>query len=330
MGTEYENLNGYHFIKSKTSSTIVVPISTRGIGFHSQILFCRAFSVVDVDTPCSVFALYRVSLFQLHYRMTRVRDSKLLFYDDHFCSKPLRHGFCEIVSKLDRNFATLARLISAVGNFELEGVEYTPRFPVLTRTTFPDPVAVNATNLRDVVSALSDVKTDKTVRRYFYDHNPLPCARWSNESDEDFPLLLNPDDFMTSSYDEDFLLDDIAHVNALFGGYSASGTLDVVHYDGLGDPAILVSNRPSHLRIDEIPLENGRPAYEKTSLKGNISTFWSPRKLSPDQLYSGSLYLVGELPEPKSFDMNYALRSPTVQVLQANVNLRTIITRGSL
>ncbi|CAB0008042.1 unnamed protein product [Nesidiocoris tenuis] len=271
-------MNGLSFVKSRSASTIVVPISTRGIGIHSQVLFCRAFATVDVDLPCSVFSVYRVSLFQLHYRVTKVRESKPLFYDDHFCSTPLGSRFSDVVSKNDRNFTTMARLISAVGNFVLDGVEYTPRFPVLNDSKFPDPTNLTASNLRDAVVALSDRKTQLEVRKYFYDHNPLPCAR----------------------------------------------------YEGDGDCSILLSNRPSQLRIGEIPLEGGRPAYEKTSLQGNISTFWSPRPLTQEQLYNGSLYLVGELPEPKSFDMNYALRAPTVQMLSATVNLRTIINKGCL
>lgn len=167
--------------------------------------------------------------------MTKVRDTKLLFYDDHFCSKPLNVGFSDVTSKNDRNFATLARLISAVGNFELDGIEYTPRFPVLPESKFPDPVNVQATNLRNVVVALSDPMTDRNVRKYFFDHNPLPCARWNLENDPEFPLLVNPDDFMTSNYDQDDLLNDVTHVNSLFNSRSLpSQYLDIVHYGASG------------------------------------------------------------------------------------------------
>ncbi|KAF2886019.1 hypothetical protein ILUMI_20154 [Ignelater luminosus] len=91
-------------------------------------------------------------------------------------------------------------------------------------------------NLRSTVVALSDARISQQIRKDFYDTSPLPGAIWggrriegmdSDDDDEDgtahprrrrrrpvaargdWPLLLNPDDFMPVNYTIEDLRDDV-------------------------------------------------------------------------------------------------------------------------
>lgn len=85
-------------------------------------------------------------------------------------------------------------MIKSVSAFKYNNTNYIPLFPrgiYVGRRLIPTPENIYLTNLRDVVVALADVRTERRIRQNFRMKNPIPGAVFN----ENF-ILTNPDEIM--------------------------------------------------------------------------------------------------------------------------------------
>lgn len=203
----------------KIPRSVIVPISTRGVGFMNRFLMQRLsrLNIQNVDYHELSAALYRISLCMLDIKLMQVMQNQVsrnlgADFSDSFVFV----DFVRAVGSLGSGSAPLLNLISSVEILKPYGTTIIPRLPnLMYRDHFPswDPTIVSFGNLREYVKAISAVATPQVIRQRFYEHSPLPCAVWSVlprhgvrgadgevQIPPDWPLLLNPDHNMPAIY----------------------------------------------------------------------------------------------------------------------------------
>ncbi|XP_077258629.1 uncharacterized protein LOC143895430 [Temnothorax americanus] len=334
--------------------TIDVPISTRSIGFLCQFLYCK-FAKLNIRLParCSIYPMFRIGLLQMEIKVRQAslqgtfgcRDGRLFIEYPNVSAEQI-----VAVSALRSHLAPMANLINAVGVLKNFNAVYLPRFAAIEDE--PEPTTVRFSNLRSVVRMLSNPATPRDVRRYFYDRSPLPGAKWGgdpapqahgrrlSEGDlaapiradvGDFPVLLNPDDFMPQEYSMDDLHTDVWDIQNLlecvgrkYPKYVYCGRID---YEGMGQASLLVSNGTGTLRCHDLPRVRDDSMEidfaARMCLTGKTSQFWTPECLTNPEIYLGIAHLLGEQPH-KTSDA-YAIRSSTIAKETAHMQYLTVL-----
>lgn len=143
----------------------------------------------------------------------------------------------QMISGMKINFSVVSNLVASIGNFTHNGQEYYVKMP---RPEAALSTSVLLSNLRWTVLALANPRTNIAIRTNFYQSSSLPGAVWEGqpvemEEDEparaaiprrrprvqrpvagDFPLLMNPNDFIPEGYDnEDLLLNNSKNFQSL-------------------------------------------------------------------------------------------------------------------
>lgn len=113
-----------------------------------------------------------------------------------------------------KTFGVLANVVNSFGAFKIGNQQYrtyvrphptedgapapsggTRRRAVPRQRLLPNPYRVTIQTLREVALALADPATPFGVRLFFRENNPIPLARWSDDS-----ILLNPDEIAVDDY----------------------------------------------------------------------------------------------------------------------------------
>lgn len=250
-----------------------------------------------------------------------------------------------IVSVLGTQFAPIANLVNSIGVVKAFNNVYLPRLTApetVNGVRVPEPTTIVFSNLRRVVEMLSMVSTPQVYRQHFYDHNPLPGARWkikkpatgderaatsdgdvAIEPEDNFPLLLNPDNFMPEEYGDNDLLTDVVSVQNLLQvvGRKYPKYVQRIDFEGLGSPSILVSNDTANVRCSDLQTTNGRLRFDKhVPIEGERTHFWASRHLTNAQFYNGISHLVGERPKEEFITEAYSLRSKMSAEQEARAN----------
>nr|XP_018905293.1 PREDICTED: uncharacterized protein LOC109035912 [Bemisia tabaci] len=317
-----------------------LPISTRGVGFYVQYLYGKFGRLLQsIQIEASPYQLYRLSLMQLEYRLCKVmgQQTEMINSYDLLPSKTLDLDYQITAKNLPFNLSPIANLIMSVGNFELNEKTYYPIIaPHVTdekKRFIPEPTTVTFSNLRKVVEYLSDPLTDKHVRQMFYDHCPLPCALWGpkpilerrpngtpfERPHHDFPLLLNPDDFIPKDYyQQQMVKKDVQDVTELFTNverkYPKLISSCEIDYESEGCTSLLTCNKLENLRTQDVSFISGKPDLSsiKGGFDGEITGFWSPEVTSGEHLCLGAIKLLGEQrlhTPPKYLEKAYAVRA---------------------
>lgn len=300
--------------------TIVVPVSTRAVGFMVLFLFAKfARLKIKLPTECSMYRLYRLTLLQFELKVMQAKHEHLSRATGGKLFSTLQATFEQVqtVSELGAQFAPLANLVNSVGVFKGFNTQYLPRFAaaeIHDGLRVPEPTTVTFSNLREVVMMLSLRTTPVSWRKYFYDRNPLPGAKWGGrrqnrrrrirvDSDEemgqdledDFPVLLNPDDFMPEGYSDMDLHDDVIAFEDLleavgrkFPKYVHIGRID---FKSTGSGSMLVSNDPTGIRCSDLRFEDGEVQFGLRTIEGEFLKFWSPEYLAEPEFYMGIHHL---------------------------------------
>lgn len=251
----------------------------------------------------------------------------------------------QIVSELGALFAPMANLVNSIGVTKTHNALWLPRIAAteyLNGVRVPEPTTVTFSDLRKIVVLLSRRSTPVKYRRYFYENNPLPGARWKTElesvdpkkrpgpsddaePDDNVPILMNPDDFMPEEYSNGNLHEDVAAVQDLietvgrkYPKYVHIGRID---YKSDGHSSILISNSPGGIRCTDLRFENDRVIYaNQRPLDGDSLRFWSPRTLSEPEFYMGINHLTGKLPNPGLCTDAHNIRALTVAEQESEVD----------
>jgi len=338
--------------------TIVIPVTTRSAGFMSQFLFCkfhRLMNAFNRRIESTVYQLYRVTLLQIEAKIAQCMGCT----DDLFRRVHITFEQMDVLNRFNANFSLFANLVNAIGILKAFGTTFLPRLPAQERNGrinfVPEPTTVTFSNLRAIVSSLADRQTPWEFRMYFYEHSPLPGAHWGGEkrrpdtskekdkdkdddqnmpstsNEGDFPILLNPNDFMPLNYTQDDLCDDVSAIRTLlhivgqkYPKYIYLGQLD---FRRVGNPSILVSNDVGTLRCKDLAYsEDSGPNYNNEKpLVGNLDRFWSPEFLTDLEFYLGVNHLFGERPQEKVRTDAHTLRSPICVKQDALVDYETTI-----
>lgn len=322
----------------------ILTTSTRGIGFTLQTLFKQFNDVTNNPPECTVYDAYRVSLAQAELKLLSAGkqqvDSPPEFEREMYYEPCLPLEIRDATESITKNFNVIESTVGAIGNFEYEGQHYYSKMP---KPGGPVSTAILFSNLRKTVEDLSSPRTPQSVREQFYKTSPLPGARWGGsqerveDSDEDesliprrggrrrrrrqvvdagdFPLLLNPDDFMPSDYSIDDYKNDVATYKDLLTwlekkrlpGFVGTGS---IVYDGKGQRSQLISNRISEMRIETNHFNGESINWKITQYPvGKTNSFWTPVKLDLTATILGVMQLIGEVPTDAMGDP-YSVREP--------------------
>lgn len=185
--------------------------------------------------------------------------------------------------------------IKSVSAFKYNNCNYTPLFQrgiSVADRLIPTPENIHLTNLRSVVTALADGRTERRVRQNFRLKNPIPGAIFN----ENF-ILQNPDEIMPAGYGSPELVRDLFAVKAWH-----EATMDLkpvrnkwfTNVDMIntvqGNESMLVSNDSQDLRIVAARVDG----QIQNTIEGDITHFWILNEIPMQMSFYGTYYLGGE------------------------------------
>lgn len=261
--------------QSGTTNKKVIPVTTRGIGFHTLNFHNEAtLNVPRIELPlrATVNELYRVSLMQLARQVLLAEAGPVHSQAFRVDPMPRISAFgCH------RNSIFVSDAINSVGNYtfnsvdhitvipdakiyqEVAGyepvVEYNPVSPQPGVTTapsptkrarvlhsIPNPYFITIFNLRDAVEALSNPNVPIELRNRFIQRNPIPGAIFIDG------LLTNPGTVMPSrfaDYQRTTFPLDVNNCEALINQVApiCPGSIGSVAMDGKGNELSLCTVR---------------------------------------------------------------------------------------
>lgn len=311
---------------SVVSRVIHLPISTRAIGFITRFLV-RKFAclgiIENIDPHALCCAMYRIHLIMYEIKLinskkrAEYRNSPVGEFEEFYIDGEIR----SIIYQLGAGFAPLINLLSSIGILQGFNTVFVPRHPVAsTHAGIPqiDPSLITYSNLRNTVESLSNVATNRDVRMWFYERNPIPGARWSQRNDRrrqadgapapnpDFPLLLNADEIMPPIYqaaqiraDVNLIQTSIELVGRKYQKYSSNENLE---YKSPGNNSMLVCNEQTGIRCADLSWRQENEVWVTNysavpALTSTSTLYWTIDKLSEADVYAGILHLLGELPK---------------------------------
>ncbi|XP_022122046.2 uncharacterized protein LOC110997957 isoform X1 [Pieris rapae] len=292
---------------------LVVPVTTRSVGFYTQYLFKQVYALYGQEVPectpcenvpkCTPYAFYRVTLAQFEYRLLMAKrylnhdtGNDALFYTPH-----LTLDIRSVIQSISFTFLPVSKIIAGIGTVTYNGQVFYPR-------CLKDSVlGILYSNLKEIVTAMANPNSPTESRRAFYDLNPLPFAKWNQPHqtggdqpplvDLDHPLLLNPDDFMPPGYGVDDFVNDVGCVLDFISFLKRKelrciGQIPIQDYESPGHQSILVSNYATGLRNPDKKFQN--QWADEGMPQGGLDCYWSHDKLSQQDFYMGMTILVGE------------------------------------
>jgi len=314
--------SGFNVVKQAK----VLPVSTRVVGLTVQSMFVTLNQRLTKLPDCSVYEAYRVSLAQTELKMMKSQEASVLRVNAEnisFYRPRLSIEEEKILKTCPINFNVIANAINAIGKFEYNQTTYYPKF---INRSVPDPYTITYSNLKRTVYGLSLPGTPRDERKYFYENNSLPGAKWkgtnskgkrSREEEEIYdPILVNPKDFWPEDYDEDDLRDDVHRYQGLLAWASGKSLKYVnleskIDYEGPGLKTLLVSNNSDNdLRNSEVIVVDDKIDFTSMSMPiGSLSEFWSPELIDETTAYIGALQLLGEVPSNARNAPEYIVRT---------------------
>jgi hypothetical protein len=316
---------------SKASTVAAIPITTRGIGFLSQMVFDAMSEVPKVATTgITAIDVYHVSLASLQVQLS-ISETKIGLLRDPSVipsTQEVNYGLAQQVLNARKTPAPLAMLLNSVGSFKHGQNEYVtfvpqgkavslsvptssatdPKRRAIDREYVAHPHLVTFENLRSTVITLSNPAPElQQLRAYFRSNCAIPDTVW-DETD----VLLNPDVICPANY--------VANLRTRINRFNNAMSLAQVRFghsfrecrfDGKGAPMSLVS----------FLVKDGR-----ASLLADLP----PDDLARDPLggigdavlICGAMTLLGEKPELKSMladEDSFSYRHPGASVENAYV-----------
>lgn len=271
--------------------TVILPISTRGIGFviRNLVSELNKLELEGVDVYNLTNALYRISLLQLDIKIAYAMKVQLVHNigGEDFVETIVKKSYRCALEEMDTGFSALSDYIAAVGFWQDSNATY------LCEEVICDPVNVRFNQLYNIVNILADECTPEYIRKGFYNKNPIPGAIWRQS--EVGILLDNKDDIMFCNYNEESLTKDIEIVKA------AVEKLDKVHPDAASNSRIEWENeRTCSQLVSTVVIPFRCPSYDGDNLKniiGEYDHFWSPEKMTDSEFAIGVACLFGECSE---------------------------------
>ena len=279
------------YLSKGIQQNMLLQCSTRGIGFVVVSTVCSVEAVYESPPPqdVPVFQLYRVSLALLESKMANVYSS----YDDCYI---FRNDFRSTLYSVSQMPKMISAIIDSLGTFTHRNTKFVPimapdRYDN-NKILIPDAGSVYYSNLRSVVSSLSDSRTPFEARKWFVQENSIPGARFSADC-----ILENPDEIMPDGYDNNQLLRDIQDVRRFFSKVESNHmkwispcpNLD----SGEGMPFCAVASKRSlfiESASDFASLQCKRPQ------NNDMKTLYSPIKLKPHEWLLGGANFLREPP----------------------------------
>lgn len=291
----------------ETCTVIAVPITTRGLGIHTNGYYNYCAQTLGSNLPCTINQMYRVALLQLDIRLQCCLNASILPFDPDIDVTYSSAYFKEFskYSMVQTNFNLIAKAVSSVGNFVLNDIAYQPYVPQMTesalqnesdiaetdlfgenRRIIPNPYLITLHNLRSVVTALSNPSTPLHERRQFIQRNPIPGARFDND------LLKNADDIMPDCYDFTIASKDVLDFVALLSLVNANDAIwsivEPLHYEHPGHISNLVSlHHPNRANFS---------VYNQQLLYLGQSTVRSYQPMENSDQFHGCVNLMSEYP----------------------------------
>ncbi|CAD7012616.1 unnamed protein product [Ceratitis capitata] len=281
-----------------SSEPILLPISTRSVGFIIRMLMNRlqiiTRGIFNIDFYNLTNALYRLTLLKLHMKINRAFHFTHLSRNisDHPDFPPLE--FCVALQSCNIEFTIIQKYLSGIGFVQYHEDYFVPFFPPITEEfRYCDPFNIRFPHLRELINLFANPDTQPGLRKQFYTFNSIPGAKWSFINDDPGnPLLTNPDDILPKTYEMKEVLGDIEFVTNIMRlvgtRYPRMVVEGLTPYDTVGCRGQLISCKPSPVRSD---------SYNTDALSlpiGNIETFWSPRWLNRPEAEMGVFLMCGE------------------------------------
>ncbi|KAK6616800.1 hypothetical protein RUM43_015043 [Polyplax serrata] len=188
----------------ESSYAVLIPVSTRGIGFAS-VLEHQRFS----DDSMDIHAYYRVMLHLFQLEVVLSYRSQTVIPNRPFAVIPTlpadETNVLMSISQVPLATYTILHNVGAVHTpddyypvlryppleYEWDRVSEDDRYAIGTQWA----ISLNVSNIREILLLLSDPITPLDVRNGFIDHCPIPGAQWINN------LLMNADDIYPDNYD---------------------------------------------------------------------------------------------------------------------------------
>lgn len=285
----FDSLISSKLVHSVTSS-IPIPVSTRGLGFAIVDHF-EAARLANINIRITATQAFRVSHAQLYVKASQLRPTYLPNDTAPEINRLYLDEETREVLKRDSNFSIVAELINSYGNVDRHQCNFVPQLispPILAFAQapehtymFPDPFNVNYVNLRDIVASLANPLVPVAERQFFRAHNPIPGALWNADH-----TLANPLDIWPNDYDADQLAQDVSQV-----------AMTLVHVQ---------RKKPNWVgKIDTSSSSGGKCSILATLSKQTPGT-WRIEKLapaSPDSIRQQGLYLTSSSPMLEDMDL---------------------------
>ncbi|KAF2886968.1 hypothetical protein ILUMI_19204, partial [Ignelater luminosus] len=106
---------------------IILPVSTRGIGFYSQSILTKIHQTYNNVPACTPYELYRASLAQASYRLKITRRDQLgntIANENLYVRHRLTSDQQEALMGMRLSLSPIANAINAIGNQSVGGTEY--------------------------------------------------------------------------------------------------------------------------------------------------------------------------------------------------------------
>lgn len=282
-----------------TKRNIVLPVSTRVAGFSTVHILNKILNVEHNRNrlpEMTYFAFYRVMLAMIERkvfdnRITASIDNRELWYlSEDF------EPFKTVVTSLNVVTQQVGALIKSVSVFKYNNSNFVPLFPrgiYVGNRLIPTPENIYLTNLREVVTALADVRTDRRVRQNFRMKNPIPGAVFNENH-----ILTNPDQIMPADYGAPQLVADLYSVKAWLEATAELKPVRAKWFTNVdmintshGNESMLVSNDSQDLRIVATRNDQG---VISNRLEGDVTHFWIFSEIPMQMSFYGTYYLGGE------------------------------------
>jgi hypothetical protein len=298
---EYEN----------TTRNVGLPVSTRAVGLSTVTVYNKVMATEANRQRLpnvTIFQIYRVVLAMVERKIFDNRIVARLDDRDVWYNPAPFEPFKNVITSLNICTQQIGALLRCISNFTYDDVHFVPLFPAnqydAQRNLIPVPEVVFLSNLRDVVTSLSNPNVQIGLRRHFMNKNPIPGARF------DGALLTNGDQIMPANYNAEVLREDLYAVknwieaaSELRGAPNKLFTQVQLTEQTHGNESMLVSSGSENLRIET-------NADGTNTVLGDITEFWFRSKMSDHMIFYGTYHMAGQNSSVARYLFpNYCIRS---------------------
>lgn len=283
-----------NFSATADDCSIVVPISSQGIGFLANQYYFKIIEQFGADTivgKCTIYEFYRYCLVQFTFRLYQIRSTIYTKYQ--FASEnptvPSLQAVPSVLAAMEACQLNVGFITQYVNNLGPVAVHDDTYVPVLMPVNF-NPLYFSVQTLRTSLGVLLNPQHD--MYEYWLNNNSVPGIILNPQG-----VLLNRDQIIPQVYGSTEIFNDANRVRGLMNFIGAK-CRDLDFYSGLvgkvedGSMAVLLGSTINSVDLgSNIRIPPSIVAGTVVPVIGNVTHFWSPVRMTEDHRKLGVLGL---------------------------------------